>query len=216
MWNWFRPLPTISAALLILVFAGNVRAQTASSAVIVPTNGLHSGDAVIQVNGQQKALAHKAWKTWRIEGGKAVLWAGSDGAGGIEGEGQSLWRYDVATGKRTKLLSAYDMIDEVTEIRSLSGRPALLVRTSSDAAGIENLILVHPTRGSVWAEGGAAVRSLKNGKLTVAVYKFENWEVDPAAGKKPPIGKPERVYMVDIDAALKRPAMPHPKHVIVP
>lgn len=214
----FRSLPTISAAFLLLLFAGTAQAQVASSATVVPTDrGFPIGDVVIKVNGRQKTLAHKAWKAWRIEGGKAAIWAGSDGSGGHEGEGQSLWRYDVATGKRTKLLSEHEMIDEVREIRSGSGKPALLVRTSDSAAGIQNLILVHPTRGGVWQEGGAALRSLKNGKLTVAVYKdSDNWAVDHAAGQKPPIGKPERVYTVDIDAVLKRPAMPHKKHVIVP
>jgi hypothetical protein len=214
----FCSLPTISAAFLLLFCAVPAQAQVASSTSIVPTEkGIYSGDVVIKVNGRQKTLAHKAWKAWRIEGGKTVLWAGSDGSGGHEGEGQSLWRFDVATGKRTKLLSEYEMIDEVREIRSSSGKPALLVRTSDSAAGIQNLILVHPTRGGVWQEGGAALRSLKNGKLTVAVYKdSDNWAVDYAAGQKPPIGKPERVYTVDIDAALKRPALPHKKHVMVP
>jgi hypothetical protein len=213
----FRSLPTISAAFLLLLFAGGARAQVASSAAIVPTKGLNSGDVVIKINNQPKTLARDAWKTWRIEGGKAVLWAGSDGSGGFEGEGQSLWRYDVATGKRTKLLSDDKIIDTVQEIRSHSGKPALLVRTSDSAAGIQDLILVHPTRGTVWEESGAALRSLKNGKLTVAVYKdSDNWAVDDAAGQKPPIGKPERVYTVDVDAVLRRPAIPHPKRVILP
>jgi hypothetical protein len=88
------------------------------------------GKLYITVGGRKRKIDDQAFAAWIINGGKAIVFSGADGAGGFENEGQSLRIYDVATGKTKKILSEYVAVDAVMETIISTGETALLVRMS--------------------------------------------------------------------------------------
>ncbi|NJM54416.1 MAG: hypothetical protein HC846_14190 [Blastocatellia bacterium] len=78
-------------------------------------NYVFYGQLIITVNGQQKVVAEEAADAWLISGGKEIVYTSRDGAGGFENEGQSLYIYDVQTGKSRKIMAQYYGIIGVSE-----------------------------------------------------------------------------------------------------
>jgi hypothetical protein len=170
--------------------ASSVRVQKESPEAL-------TGAVVATINGTQRTIAPNAWNAWLIEGGRAVVYSGTDGAGGYEDEGQSLWRYNVAAGTRTKLVTEVFAITRVSEVFSRTGRRALLVRMADGGLGAPHLAVVHPTRGQVWRERIARPIAIRNGRIGVGLYTPEAFE---------PTATPRRILYLDINQLLNRPA----------
>jgi hypothetical protein len=151
----------------------------------------------------EKKIADVALKAWIIEGGRHVLYSGRDGAGGYENEGQSLHLYDASTGKQRKILSTYFVITSVEELKTGSGKTALLVKMTDGGLGASHLSVVDPKRGEVFFTGGAEVEARGGGAIVVGSYQDEDWDKLRANTKVRPF-KTERY---DVDELLRRPVI---------
>jgi hypothetical protein len=78
------------------------------------------------IEGKEVLVADRVLKFWVFDGGKALAYSGSDGAGGYEGEGESLRVYQPGAGPR-KVLAEYYAIDDVQEATTATCRKSLIV-----------------------------------------------------------------------------------------
>lgn len=97
-----------------------------------------------RVGGRELVIAEHVLAAWPIRRGCQIAYSGRDGAGGLENEGQSLWIYEVATGRRRKVTAAYFPIDQVIELDLLSVRTALLVQMHDSDLGASHVAVVDP------------------------------------------------------------------------
>jgi hypothetical protein len=190
--------------LLILLFAVSlpVWAQVATSVRIVkpsPDSGL--GFVVVTVNRKDRIVAQNSARAWLIEGGRAAVYTGTDGAGGFENEGQSLWRYDVASGKKRKLVSETYVISKVIETCSKSGRTTLLLTMNDGGLGATHVAVVDPQRGEVWRRPTAIISGIRNGRVAVADYSADDFARNR-------LSKPRQMLYLDLDSLLNRQASP--------
>lgn len=177
-------------------------AQTATSARVeraAPDEFL--GSVVVTVNGTDCVIARNAIDAWIIENGRAVVYSGTDGAGGFENEGQSLWRYDIATGRQRKLMTELFAIYKVVEAKTKSGETALLVSMRDGGLGASHAAVVHPMRGQVWRQQAARFVGVRNGRIAVGIWNIRDFE----RAEEP---KPRRIQYFDLDKLLARAASP--------
>lgn len=165
------------AAFAISAVAQGLRA----TAFEVKTDGgefseYSGGKLYVTVGGKQKMIAEQANDVWLINGGKAVVYSARDGAGGFENEGQSLWIYEVASGKTRKIMAQYYMIVGLTEVKLTKGQTALLVRMEDGGLGGSYFSVVDPQRGEVFFRPLAEIAALKNDAITLFFYKDSDWE----------------------------------------
>jgi len=169
------------AAVLLALFAlcaCHARAQeraVATAARVAVSEGSISGPLYVTVGGAERKVADAAVKAWIIRGGRQVVYSGLDGAGGYENEGQSLRAYDAATGRSRKLMSAYYMIDEVTEATTSAGRTALLVEMSDGGLGASYLAVVDPARGQVFFRRWVKLVSRRGDVISLGHYRERDW-----------------------------------------
>ena len=150
-------------------------APVATAARVAPSEGSISGPLYVTVGGAERKVADAAVKAWIIRGGRQVVYSGLDGAGGYENEGQSLRAYDAATGRSRKLMSAYYMIDEVTEATTSAGRTALLVEMSDGGLGASYLAVVDPARGQVFFRRWVKLVSRRGDVISLGHYRERDW-----------------------------------------
>jgi hypothetical protein len=176
--------------------------QTAPKADLawVQKNGGLTGTAYARVDGGAMPIANDVWRVWLTEGGTAVVYSSTDGAGGFENEGQSLYRFDLANRERKKLMAEAYMIDRVEEARSARGRLALLVQMSDGGLGAPHVAIVNPTRGQVYRRQAAALAGTERGIVRVADYRFSDIEWH-GPGK----AKPYRHLRINLDTVLAAP-----------
>jgi hypothetical protein len=168
-----------------LLFFSSIRAQQKSTAspqtatkfrIAAAAQDYAGGRLFITVGGREKKIAEKALKAWIIDGGKAVVFSATDGAGGFEREGQSLRIYEVATGKTRKILSQYYMVDALAEVKLGTGENALLVRMSDGGLGGSYFSVVDPKRGEVFFRRWAELSAINGDRITLAFYRQNDWE----------------------------------------
>ena len=134
------------------------------------------GKLFITVNGQQKMIAEQANDVWLINKGREVVYSARYGAGGYENEGQSLYIYEVATGKSRKIMSQYYIIMGVSEFKLKNGETALLVRMEDGGLGASYFSVVDPKRGEVFFRSFAEITALKEDTITLLFYKDNDWD----------------------------------------
>ncbi len=199
-------LPKRVGFLLFVAISSLQAAHAASitSKRIVPEgSGLSRGTLFITIDGRERAVAKYVWDAWLIADRRALLYAGSDGAGGYENEGRSLWRYDTSSGQRRKLMAEEFMIDDVREARSRSGQTAFVVTMSDGGLGAPHIAVVHPQRGQVWRKTIARVAGIRNGRLAVAVLRQQ----DITASSQDSRLRPVRMLYFDLDKLLGKPVL---------
>lgn len=192
-------LSNIAYSLLFLFAAGSV---SANSVRVDKQPGALRGEVVLVTSQGERSVAVNAWNAWLAEGGKSVLWSGPDGSGGYENEGQSLWRYDIATGQRRKLLAEDYVITKAVAVIGNSGKTAILVSMTDGGLGAPHVAVVDPTRGQVWRQVGASFHDFRKGKIAVGVYNLQNFETRDASK-----ARPVRTLFLDIDDLLSRPVI---------
>lgn len=196
----FRRL--ILPVLIISLLPAAILAQTARYVRIVRQSPEDlTGQVVTMIDGQERVIADEAWNAWIIEEGRAVVYSGSDGAGGFENEGQSLWRYDAATGGKRKLMAEFFMIRKVVEAQSRSGETALLVTMMDGGLGAPHVAVVDPKRGQVWRQQMARFVGVRNGNIAVALY-------DPDEIQLQENPRPRKLVYYSLDDLLSRNACP--------
>lgn len=188
------------AAVVLLMCLPALAAPRAASVRIHRPAGELTGPVIAMIDGQECRIADNAWNAWLIRGGQSVVYSGTDGAGGFEDEGQSLWRYDVATGRYGKLMTEFFSVEKVVEARSASGKLALLVTMADGGLGAPHVAVVDPDRGQVWRQRVARIVGIRNGRIAVAVF-----DPDTIGQPKPVI---RRMLYHDLDRLLSRQASP--------
>jgi hypothetical protein len=158
-----RPRPTDTPPIIISV------------RVAVP-DGVFFGPLYATVGAGERKIADEAVAAWIIQGGQSVVYSGRDGAGGFEGEGQSLRIYDARTGRRRKVMAEYYGVDEVTEVTTGEGATALLVGMSDGGLGASYLAVVDPARGEVFFRRWAKIITRRGDVIVIGHYKEGDWE----------------------------------------
>lgn len=182
---------TIIAALLVFTFVSTVTAQRVMK-VRVDLQGIY-GPLFITTGGKEKKIANEAQQAWIINSGSQVVYSSSDGAGGFENEGQSLYLYDVRTGTRKRILSEYFAVDQIEEVVTSTKRRALLVDMVDGGLGASYVAVVDPRRGEVFFRRHARILSRKGDVINLGFYKEEDWEeLDSPQGRKVRPYKTER------------------------
>lgn len=181
-------------------------AATVTSTRIAPeSSGQTRGILFATIDGHEQAIAKQVWHAWILEGGRTLLWAGSDGAGGYENEGQSLWRYNANSGHRYKVMSEVFEIENIIPTRTRSGRLALVVTMTDGGLGAPHVAVVNPLRGEVWRHMVARVAGIHNGNLAVAVLRSQ--DIDGAHPETISKLRPVRMIYLNLDKVLGRPRL---------
>jgi len=181
----------IIAGLLILSTVCVAAAQRVTKTRI-DVQGIY-GPLFVTTGGKEKKIANEAQQAWIINNGSQVVYSSSDGAGGFENEGQSLYLYDVRTGTRKRILSEYFAVDQVEEVVTSTKKRALIVDMVDGGLGASYVAVVDPRRGEVFFRRHARILSRKGDVINLGFYKEDDWEeLDSPNGKKVRPYKTER------------------------
>lgn len=195
----------------LLCHARSAQAQSARTAkaqpiitkarVGIPPERIY-GPLYVTIGGKERKIADEAMEAWIIQGGRKVVYSGSDGAGGFENEGQSLRVYDARTGKHRKILSEYVGVTGVTEVTTSTKKTALLVDMADGGLGASYLAVVDPERGEVFFRNWAKVISRRGDTIVIGHYREDDWaELNENPNSKITPYKRERQ---NLNAILKR------------
>jgi hypothetical protein len=133
------------------------------------------GPLYVTIGGRERKIADAAIEAWIIQGGRKVVYSGTDGAGGFENEGQSLRAYDARTGKHRKILSEYYGVTDITEVTTRSKKTALLVDMADGGLGASYLAVVDPERGEVFFRRWARIISRRGDNIVIGYYTENDW-----------------------------------------
>lgn len=186
--------------------AGKPMAQTLISKIrLDKAQDAYTGILYATINGKEKKLAEPVIEAWMIDGGRRVVYSMRDGAGGYEDEGESLRVYDAQTGKIKKVLSEYFSIDKVTEVKTASGKVALLVKMSDGGLGADYLAVVDPLRGEVFFKRWVRVLSRKGDIISIGHYREDDWHtfLENQNAKV----RPYKTERYNLSSLLKRPVI---------
>lgn len=185
----------LAVLALVFCFAGLSHAQGLRARIAYESAGPPHGDLIVSVAGKEKTLARNVWKFWQFDGGRTLLWAGSDGGGGFENEGQSLWRYDSVTGASRKLVAEVFAIRNVREARGVSGRRVFVLSMVDGGLGAPHIAVIRENGKTVWRQTVARLAAIRNGRIALALLHI-NDDTSPI--------RPRRIVYRRIDALLRR------------
>lgn len=160
-----------------------------------------SGELWVTVGGQKTRVAAGAVKFWVIDEGRQIVYSGTDGAGGFENEGQSLWSYAPA-GKPRKLLAEKYMIQDVKEF-VVGAKRGLIVEMRDGGLGASHVAVVDVARGQLLSVSQARVLRMEDGTLRLGFYREGDWE-QLNAGKSI---VPYRERQYDLNKVMSQPVM---------
>jgi peptidoglycan hydrolase-like protein with peptidoglycan-binding domain len=149
-------------------------------------DGTGSGPKVLTatIGGKTVKLADDALSARIFAGGRYVAWTSPQGAGGFENEGQGVHLYDAKTGKTTKVMSEYFMVDDLRYAKLPDGKEVLLASMTDGGIGMPRVGVIDVGRGGECARiDGARVKKLSGSTMTVDVLKVKEGEI-VAAGTK--------------------------------
>lgn len=184
-------------------------AQVVTAARVAAPEGAFSGPLLVTVGGEERKVADEALRAWIIQGGRKVVYSGRDGAGGFENEGQSLRAYNAATGASRKIMSAYYMVDDVTEVTTRTGKTALLVEMSDGGLGASYFAVVDPARGEVFFRRWAKVVSRRGDNVELGHYRVSDW--DRLNENQNARVRPYRTERLNLNNVLRRRVIVNPR-----
>ena len=164
------------------------------------------GTLYATINGAERKIADAAIDAWIIEKGRNLVYSKRDGAGGFEGEGESLRVFNAQTRKTRKVMSEYYAVNGLTEVRTMSGKTALIVKMSDGGLGALYLAVVDPSRGEVFFRRWAKLLSRKGDIIKIGYYREEvDWvALDENENAKI---RPYKTETFNLSAILKRPVI---------
>ena len=166
-------------------------AARATNVRIATRDGDIYGDLFITMAGTEKKVTDQAQQSWIINGGLQVVYSSNKGAGGYEGEGQSLHLYDVATGKHRRIMSEYFIVETVKEVITSNKKRPLLVMMEDGGLGASYLAVVDPLRGEVFFRRWVRILANEGDTIVLGFFKEGDWE-KLESGKKVRPYKTER------------------------
>ena len=158
-------------------------APQATNVRIAMREGDIYGDLFVTIAGTEKKVTQQAQQAWIINGGLQVVYSSDKGAGGYEGEGQSLHLYDVATGKHKRIMSEYFIVETVKEVITSNKKRALLVMMEDSGLGASYLAVVDPLRGEVFFRRWVRILANKGDIIVLGFFKERDW-AELESGKK--------------------------------
>ena len=165
------------------------------------------GDVYVTINGRELKVGDTAYEVWVIDGGRKVVYSGRDGAGGFEDEGQSLRVYDAQTRKTKKVMSEYVAVDKIVEVKTASGKIALIVKMVDGGLGGEYFAVVDPLRGEVFYRQWAKLLSRKGDTITLGRYREDDWGKFSNDETQNAKVRPYKIERYNLSALLKRPVI---------
>jgi hypothetical protein len=151
-----------------------------------------------------------------LAGGDEIAYTALDGAGGYEGEGQSVSLLDLRTGGSRLVLRHYFVVHDLQEATTADGSARILAVAMHDGGlGMGALALVDPARGEVWFAREAVAGTVEQDSLQVLRFALgERWgdtAAVPADGRYRPRVPPDRVERVALRDLLARPVIENPR-----
>jgi hypothetical protein len=187
----------------LLLLAAVLYGQTASKVASQTRLLAEGGPLYAKIEGTEVRVAAAAFRAWIVANGAAIVYSTANGSGGFEGEGQSLYRYDVATGRKSKIISESFEITAVEAAQSTDGKVALLVSLEDGGLGASHIAVVDLQRGEVFRQDGAKFAGSSGGSFTVAWYRDQDWD-DLRENVQV---SPYKTQVYDLDQILKRPVI---------
>lgn len=166
----------------------------------------YTGTLYATINSQESKIAEPVIDAWIIDEGRQLVYSMRDGAGGYEDEGESLRVYDAQTGKTKKIMSEYYAVKDVTEVKTATGKTALLVKLIDGGLGAFYLAVVDPSRGEVFFRRFARLLSRKGDIIRVGYYREGIEWTAFYENENAPI-RPYKIRRYNLSAILKRPVI---------
>ena len=107
---------------------------------------------------------------------------------------------------RRKVLSAYYVIEKVSELKTRSGRQALLVEMRDGGLGASHLAVVDPRRGQVFMRKQVKLLERQGDMIVLGRYHEADWE----RMANDIVIQPRKTERYDVSALLRRPVMQNP------
>ncbi len=192
--------------LLILCLCCVSTALAADSTEAVKTRLDRPGAALYAtVGGSERKIADSAQKVWVLTNGRDIVYSGTDGAGGYENEGQSLYLYNTQAASARKLMSEYYVVQSVREAPVSNGKAVLLVEMTDRNIDATHVAVIDPGRGEVFCEDGAKLAAVEGDTIRLAFYGDDDWDAmmdNPNSNIKP-----QKTEQQDLKQLLERPVM---------
>ena len=138
---------------------------------VARTPGEVTGTLFVVRYGAEREVAQNVWNAWPSQNPDLILYSGTDGAGGYENEGQSLWQYDWKRGNAQKLAALQTMIANVFET-SANGQKLFVVTSNDGGAGFKYVSVIHPTRGLLWEARNVSLSAIRNETLALQILEM--------------------------------------------
>jgi len=191
----------------VYVPAGNAQtSEQRATKVRIDMRDIYGG-LFVTVAGEEKKVTDQAQQAWIINGGRQVVFSSSEGAGGYENEGQSLHLYNVDTGKHTRIMSEYFMVEKIKEVITSNKKRALLVTMEDGGLGASYVAVVDPWRGEVFFRRWVRILANKGDTIVLGFYREVDWE-ELGADKKV---RPYKTERHNIKSILRRPVIVNKK-----
>jgi hypothetical protein len=168
----------IAVVSVLLFSVVGVQAQIVQKVTAVRVDkgdGIY-GPLFVRIGDGERKIDVQAQQAWILSGGRNVVYSSSDGAGGYENEGQSLYLYDAITQRRKRIMSQYFMVETVEEVMTSKQKRALLVTMADGGLGASYVAVVDPTRGEVFFRRWARILSRKGDTIVLGRYKEDDWD----------------------------------------
>jgi hypothetical protein len=164
------------------------------------------GTLYATIEGTETKIADAVIDAWVIEKGRHLVYSQRDGAGGFENEGESLRVYNAQTRNTRKIMSEYYAIRELSEVKTSSGRTALLVTLTDGGLGAFYLAVVDPTRGEVFFKKFTRLLSRRGDTIRIGLYRRDiDWTQFYDSGNSKT--RPFKTETYNLSSILKRPVI---------
>ena len=139
----------------------------------------------------------------------SVLYTAVGGAGGFKGLGESLMRWDAATGKSVRVAAEYYAIEQVSPFAPDSGRPLVILSMREFGSGVRHVGIVDPARGEVFRLEHAAVTAIERSFVEVTEWGMSaSWNFESLSGRTGlPMAPPARVARLMLDSLRVMPVI---------
>lgn len=142
----------------------------------------------------------------------SVLYTSVGGAGGFKGLGESLMRWDAATGKSVRLAAEYYVIEQVSPFSPDSGPPLAIISMREFGSGIRHVGIVDPRRGEVFRLERAAVTNIDSVGVEVTEWGMTaSWNLEALSETNGlPKAPSSRVVRLALDSLRTMPVLTNP------
>lgn len=201
--------------LFLFIFSLSIFGQIATKAEIkTDENSYNGGKLIVNIGGKKRNISDGVRDFWIVNKGKEVVYSINEMTRGFEGEGESLFIYDVKTGKTRKIMAEYSFVTGLSEVKLSNGAGAFLISMGDGGLGGSYFAVVDPKRGQVLHLNFAELLEVKGDKVKLAIYKTDDWEIineernwdetkSQSAFAKPTKVKPEKTETLDLNNILK-------------